>query len=112
MTVQDVTSEVTFVGNGITVSFPFVFRCDDVTWLTLSFLTDFDQILLNGDQELSPGGSVEYFVAPPVDQEAILTRNVPLTQLMDYTRHGPFDSDSHEAALDKLTMAIQDVNRP
>lgn len=111
MTVQDVTSETSFTGNGATVSFPFVFRCDDLAWLSLSYLVSFDEILLNGDQELNPGGSLEYFVAPPTDQQIILTRNTPLTQLMDYTRHGPFDSESHETALDKLTMAIQDRDK-
>jgi len=111
MTVQDVTSEISFQGNAVTVSFPFVFRCDDVAWLSLSYLVSFDQITLNGDQELNPGGSVDYTVAPPLDQQIILTRNVPLTQLQDYTRHGPFDSESHEGALDKLTMAIQDRDK-
>ena len=111
MTVQDVTSEVSFTGNAVTTSFPFVFRVDDVTWLSLSYLVNFDQITLNGNQELNPGGSVDYLAAPPADQQIILTRNVPLTQLMDYTRHGPFDSESHESALDKLTMAIQDRDK-
>jgi len=111
MTVQDVTSEETFVGNGATTSFAFSFRCDDIAWLTLSYLTNFDQILLNGDQEGSPGGSIEYTVAPPLDQQITIIRNVPLTQLMNYTRHGPFDSESHETALDKVTMAIQDRDR-
>ncbi len=68
-------------------------------------------IILNGDQEISPGGTVEYFIAPPVDQLLTLTRTTPLTQELDYTRHGPFDSESHEDALDKLTMAIQDRDR-
>lgn len=108
MTVQDVTSEITFVGNGATTSFPFSFRCDDIAWLALSYLTNFDQILLNGDQDASPGGSVEYTVAPPTDQQITLARGVPLTQLLDYTRYGPFDSESHESALDKITMSLQD----
>jgi hypothetical protein len=111
MTVQDVDSEVTFTGNGSTTSFPFTFKCDDVAWLTLSYLVNFDQILLNGNQDTSPGGSVEYLAAPPLDQSIVLSRNVPLTQIVDYTRYGPFDSESHEDALDKLTMAIQDTNK-
>lgn len=111
MTVQDVTSEESFTGNGVAINFAFSFRCDDIAWLSLSFLTSFDQIILNGDQETSPGGSVDYFVAPPAGQQIILTRNVPLTQLMDYDRYGPFDSESHETALDKLTMAIQDRDK-
>ena len=111
MTVQDVTAEVSFAGDGVQTSFVFNYRVDDVAWLTLSFLTSFNMIVLNGDQEISPGGSIEYFIAPPTDQQIVLTRNVPLTQLMDYTRHGPFDSESHEFALDKLTMAIQDRDK-
>jgi hypothetical protein len=111
MTVQDVTSEVSFTGTGAQTSFVFNYRVDDVAWLTLSYLTSFNMVILNGDQEISPGGSIEYFVAPPIDQQIVLTRNVPLTQLVDYTRHGPFDSESHEGALDKLTMAIQDRDK-
>ena len=111
MTVQDVASEVSFAGNGVTTSFAFTFRCDDVAWLTLSYLVNFDEILLNGNQDVSPGGSIEYLAAPPDGQQIILTRNVPLTQNIDYTRYGPFDSESHEDALDKLTMAIQDRDK-
>jgi hypothetical protein len=111
MTVQDVGSEVTFTGNGAITSFAFTFRCDDVAWLSLSYLVNFDEILLNGDQDVSPGGSIEYLAAPPADQQIVLARNVPLTQDTDYTRYGPFDSESHEDALDKLTMAIQDTNK-
>jgi len=111
MTVQNVLSSTTFVGTGAVTSFTFNFRADDIAWLTLSYLTNFDQIILNGNQDDAPGGSVEYFVAPPVDQQIQLTRNVPLTQLLDYERYDPFDSESHEDALDKLTMAIQDRDR-
>lgn len=111
MTVQDVVSEVTFIGNAATTSFPFTFRSDEIAWLSLSYLVSFDQILLNGDQDASPGGSVEYTVAPPLNQQITLTRNAPLTQLLDYDRYDPFDSESHEDALDKLTMAIQDRDR-
>lgn len=111
MTVQDVVSETTFVGNGATTSFPFSFRTDEISWLTLSFLVDFDEIILNGDQDDTPGGTVEYLSAPPMDQQITLFRNVPLTQALDYFRYGPFDSESHESALDKLTMALQDRDR-
>jgi len=108
MTVQNTLSEVTFTGDGIQTSFVFTFRVDDIAWLTLSYLVSFNMIILNGDQEADPGGSLEYFVAPPSLQQLTIQRDVPLTQLVDYTRHGPFDSESHEGALDKLTMAIQD----
>lgn len=111
MTVQDIASEVTFLGNGVTTSFAFGFRVDDLNWLSLSFNTNLDQILLNGNQDIAPGGSVEYLVAPPSGQQIVLARNVPVTQEKDYTRYGPFDSEAHESALDKLTMALQDLTK-
>lgn len=111
MTVQDVSSETTFVGDGIQVSFAFSFRVDDPNWLTLSYLTNFINITLNGNQQIAPGGVILYNVAPPVDQQLTITRNVPLSQNMDYTRYGPFDSESHEDALDKITMMIQDRDK-
>ena len=110
MTVQDTASEVTFVGTGAQLVFVFVFRADDLAWLTLDFLTDLDIIALNGDQDASPGGSITYFVAPPVDQQLTISRSVPRSQDLDYTRYDPFDSESHEDALDKLTMMLQDNN--
>lgn len=109
MTVQNTPSEVTFVGTGVQTSFVFTFRVDDIAWLSVDFVTDFDQFLINVDQEATPGGSAEYLVAPPNLQELTVTRTTPKDQLVDYTRYDPFDSESHEFALDKLTMLVQDV---
>ena len=52
---------------------------------------------------------MDYSVAPPVDQIVLITRVTPKDQDLDYTRYDPFDSESHEDALDKLTMLIQDL---
>ena len=109
MTVQDNTPSVTHVGTGAQLSFPFTFRADDIGWLTLDFLTNFDQFVLNADQDANPGGSADYLVAPPLLQELTITRDTFNTQELDYTRYDPFDSESHEGALDKLTMQIQDL---
>lgn len=111
MTVQNTSSEVTFVGTGAQTSFVFGFRVDDVAWLTLDYLVNFNMITLNGDQDVAPGGTIEYFIAPPVDQQLTIYRSVPRTQDLDYTRYDPFDSESHENALDKLTMMMQDNNQ-
>jgi hypothetical protein len=111
MTVQNTPSEVTFVGTGAQTSFAFSFRVDDLAWLTLDYLVSFNMITLNGDQDVAPGGTIEYFIAPPVDQQLTIYRSVPRTQDLDYTRYDPFDSESHEDALDKLTMMMQDNNQ-
>ena len=109
MTVQDNTPSVTHVGTGAQLSFAFAFRADDIGWLSVDFVADFDQFILNADQDANPGGSAVYFVAPPLAQELTILRDTFNTQELDYTRYDPFDSESHENALDKLTMEIQDL---
>lgn len=110
MTVQDTAVFVDYVGDGAQTSFPFTFRTDDVSHLSVDFTDDFDQFLLNADQDNNPGGSVEYTVAPPTGQNFQVIRDTPDTQELDYTRYDPFDSESHEDALDKLTMLIQELS--
>jgi hypothetical protein len=75
----------------------------------LGFPDDFDTITLNADQDINPGGTVTYSVAPPTGQLVLITRVTPKDQDLDYTRYDSFDSESHEDALDKLTMLIQDL---
>ncbi len=109
MTVQNVLPCIEYTGNGAQTNFDFVFRVDDPTWIVLGFTTDFLQLNLNPDQDNSPGGSVDYSVAPPIGQSVLITRITPKDQDLDYTRYDAFDSESHEDALDKLTMLIQDL---
>jgi len=109
MTVQDVLNFVDHIGNGVATSFPFVFRADDVSWVTVSFTTDIIGVTLNADQDTAPGGTVDYSVAPPNLQDIRIQRDTPQVQDLDYTRYDPFDSESHEDALDKLTMEVQDL---
>lgn len=111
MTVQNVPNFVDHVGNGVVTSFPFVFRADDVSWVAVSFLTDIIGVSLNADQDTTPGGTVDYSIAPPVAQDIKVLRITPQAQDLDYTRYDPFDSESHEDALDKLTMEVQDLDQ-
>jgi hypothetical protein len=45
--------------------------------------------------------------APPTGTQLIIVRNVPATQETDYLANDPFPAESHERALDKLTMLVQ-----
>lgn len=109
MTVQNVPNFVDYIGNGVQTSFVFVFRADDVSWVTVDFTTDIIGVTLNADQDTTPGGTVDYSVAPPNLQDIRIQRSTPQVQGLDYTRYDPFDSESHEDALDKLTMEVQDL---
>lgn len=61
------------------------------------------------------GGTLTLLVALPVGQTLTIIRDVPITQLTDYTQSDSFPAESHEDALDKLTMIAQqqqdDINR-
>jgi hypothetical protein len=109
MTVQNVVQRVTYLGDGAQTVFPFVFRADDPNWIVVDFTDNLNSVSLNVDQDNDPGGEVQYSVAPPVGQQVQIVRATPLNQILDYTRYDPFDSESHESALDKLTMMIQDL---
>lgn len=109
MTIQDVTNNVAYTGDGATTSFPFVFRVGDITWVNVDFTDDISGITLNIDQDANPGGSVEYSVAPPNGQEILILRITPVTQETDYGRYDPFDSETNEDNLDKIVSIIQDL---
>lgn len=111
MTVQNVESKVSYVGDGTIVTFSFNFRVDDVSWVLVSFTDFMTGVSLNLDQDSSPGGTVNYSTAPPSAQDIDISRVIPVTQNTDYTRYNAFDSESHEKALDKVTMLVQDEHR-
>lgn len=109
MTVQDVDQNVTFIGDGAQTEFTFNFRADSIGWISVGYTDNLQSINLNADQDNTPGGTVVYSIAPPTGQSVNIKRDTPRTQLFDYKRYGAFDSESHEDALDKLTMIIQDL---
>ena len=109
MTIQDVTNNVEYTGDGVTTNFAFNFRVESVSWVVVDYTTQLNAISINIDQDNNPGGTVEYAVAPPSGQIITILRNTPITQEKDYTRYGSFDAEAHEKALDKLTAIIQDL---
>jgi len=53
------------------------------------------------------GGNVVFGTAPASGNTVFIRRVLPLTQTTDYVENDPFPAESHERALDKLTMLIQ-----
>lgn len=115
MTVQSTTSRISYAGNGVTLGFavPFrflanthllvVLRAADGTATTQVLTTNYT---VTGARSQS-GGAVGMLVAPPAGTTLVITRNVPLTQLIDYKANDPFPEESAEDGLDQLTMALQ-----
>jgi hypothetical protein len=111
MTVSSTTSRNEYNGNGGTDTFAYTFRILDQDHIAV-YVDDVLQTLTTDyavtDVGQSGGGDIE-FVVPPTTGTAnvIFLRAVPLTQETDYVENDPFPAESHEDALDKLTMIVQ-----
>jgi hypothetical protein len=109
MTVQEQVPFIGYTGDGVTVAFPYTFRILDQTHLLVAL----NGLIQGGGYAVSGvgaqgGGNVTFAVAPVLGSSVTLVRSVPATQLVDYQPFGPFPAETHEGALDKLTMEHQD----
>lgn len=112
-----------FACNGVTTVYNFSIKMLDATHVKV-IRTDFstglyiDNILvkdtdftvsLNADQDASPGGSITTLTAYDSDNTISIARDVPVTQGTSIPNLGGFYPKVIEAALDKVTMLIQQV---
>lgn len=114
MTVSTTENTKYSIGNGVTTNIPFSFQILDAAHLEV-YLDNVEQtsgftVNINTDQATSPGGSVDFIVAPVDQVQIALIRNVPLSQLIDYSLYDSFPSETHERGLDKLTQIVQQLN--
>lgn len=118
MTVSTTESRIGYNGNGATTAFAFPYRflvnADLVVTLVRADTTQVVQTL-NTDYTVTgagddAGGTVTMVVPPATGQQLVIVRDVPLTQETDYISGDPFPAESHETALDKLTMISQRLN--
>ena len=117
MTVSTTTSKVSFSGNGSTTAFAVgfyflstshlkvVLRAADGTETVKTLTTDYT---VSGAGNPS-GGTVTMVTAPASGVTVVIARNVPQTQLVDYQPNDPFPANTHEQALDQLTMEVQQL---
>src|SRR5690349_4953653 len=116
MTVSSQTYESIQSGNAVTVAFTVPFRILAKSHLRV-VITDADNIehvqTVDSDYTVSNIGNtnttVTFITAPAADETITFTRSVPITQETDYVENDPFPADSHETALDKLTMICQQL---
>lgn len=110
MTVQTNNNSISYVGNGSTVHFDYDFLILDASHLKVYF----GDVLQTSGYVVSgvlsqTGGTVAFAVAPPSGTAITLTRSVPFLQLTDYRPYDAFPAESHERALDLLTMMAQQL---
>lgn len=109
-----------FVGNDATTVFPFTFKVFDAEDLlvvltddvlvenTLILDTDYT-VVLNGDQDDDPGGSVTLTDALETGTLLTITSQVEPTQTVVLTSQGGFYPSVINRALDKLTIIAQQL---
>ena len=123
MTVSTETNRQTHAGNGATIVFAVPFRFLDNAHVAVTHRdaagaetawAEGTQYTLVGAGEAA-GGTLTVITAPTdytpaADESLTVVRDVPLTQETDYVENDPFPADSHERALDKLTMIDQELS--
>ena len=111
MTVSSVGNKVSYVGDGSTVTFSYSYRMDNDadmrTFLDGDWIQSGYSVSRDSD---NVGGSVTFSVAPAAGVKVTLYRFVQYTQLTNYTEYDPFPAETHERALDKLTMEVQQLD--
>ena len=116
MTVSTTERRVGYIGDGITDTFtvPFPFSQKDALSVIRTIGSSSTMLVLNADYAVTgegdPAGGL-ITLAAPLTGAARLTikRETPQTQETDYTPNDPFPAESHEQALDKLTLITQEL---
>jgi hypothetical protein len=117
MTISTTDSRISYNGNGVTTVFAFPYRflanadlvvveVSSTGVETVKTLTTHYTLTGAGDDA---GGSVTMLVAPAVGTRLIVYRDTAITQETDYISGDPFPAETHERALDRLTMIAQEV---
>ena len=120
MAISSVTSKVIYVGDGATKTLAYPFKIIANGDLTVSrYVTATSAatvLILDTDYNVTgagvdAGGNVlltgSYAAGMPTGSNTVIQRQMDLTQTVDYVENDPFPANTHEGALDKLTMIEQ-----
>ena len=120
MTISSTTTKNSYSGNGSATAFNYTFfiptntdiqvivRSSTGTETVKSEGTGSTNYSISGVGSAS-GGTVTFVTAPTASETVVLRRSTAKTQATDYVANDPFPAESHESALDKLTIIGQDL---
>lgn len=118
MTVSSENLRISYTGAGSTgpFAFPYYFlENDDLKVIKRTKATGAEvTLVLTTDYTVAgagvpAGGTITTVVAVSADYEIVIFRDPDALQLVDYIANDPFPAETHEKALDKLTMLVQRV---
>lgn len=117
--ISSTVNRVSINGDGVTTTpfsfnYPVLAETDlEVTIVdasgveTLKTITTHYTVVLNGSPAGATGATITFLTAPGATEKVIINRKVPLTQGVDYVDDVDFPAETHEQALDRLTMFAQ-----
>ncbi|MGE5537336.1 MAG: hypothetical protein ACM30I_01870 [Gemmatimonas sp.] len=117
MTISTTTTRVAYEGDGVTtafaVPFPF-FAAAELEVIDRTESSGAETTLALGiDYTVTGGqggtGTVSATAAPPAGSQWVIRRKTAKTQTTDYAPNDPFPAETHEKALDRLTMIAQEL---
>ena len=116
MTISTTTSRISYNGNGVTTVFAFPYRFlanADLVVVEVSSTGVETVKTITTDYTLTgagddAGGSVTMLVAPASGTRLVIYRDTEVVQETDYITGDAFPAESHERALDRLTMILQE----
>jgi hypothetical protein len=118
MTVSTTTNKIRYSGTGSQYIFPYTFKifadADLEVILTSAAGVDTTKTLTThytvSGAGSGSGGNVTMITAPASGEYLTVKRNLDILQETDYVENDPFPAESHENALDRLTMICQQLN--
>jgi hypothetical protein len=117
MTISSTTVRNSYSGNGSTTVFAYTFKIlddDEIQVIirsstgTETTKTKTTHYTVSGVGS-SGGGNITFLTAPGATETVVLKRNTTKTQETDYVANDPFPANSHEEALDRVTMIAQEI---
>ena len=113
MTISEQTPSNSYIGDGANDTFAFTFRIlqNSDLIVTVDGAPQTESTDYTIQNQLEDSGDVVFEAGSIPEQNAVvnLIRNTSEDQNTVYTPFDPFPAKSHEAALDKLTMLIQEL---
>lgn len=116
MTVQSTFSRISQNGNGVVTEFPvsFIFFDSGDLRVFLVSAEGHSTLLQQGSDYVVSGGdgnagSITLTTAPGTGERVVIERQIPATQPVKYITGGAFPAETHERALDRLTLLVQQL---
>ena len=115
MTVSSTVVRNSYAGDNSTTQFTYTFPIHSTSELKVILRSSAGVETvqtLNSDftiNDTGTGGTVTFTTAPATGVSVVLLRDTNLTQDVDYIANDPFPAETHEGALDKIVLSVQEL---